>query len=95
MEAKAAEKEKLMKEAQARAEMLKRWGGGLAQAEEREQMMADRERAANGAFARTIDDEEMNRDLASVSHWGDPALLFMKKKVHFYTLNFVVPEYTL
>lgn len=74
-EARREEEERAKKEKKEQEEM-----GGEAQMREKERRREELEEARFMPLARTIDDEDLNRDLKNKMRWDDPAMQFLSTK---------------
>lgn len=74
-EARREEEERAKKERQEKEEM-----GGEAQMREKERRREELEEARFMPLARTIEDEDLNRDLKNKMRWDDPAMQFLSAK---------------
>ncbi|OCH86706.1 hypothetical protein OBBRIDRAFT_737495 [Obba rivulosa] len=75
--AEAARKKREREEAEARK---MEWGKGVVQREESEKRRQELESVKGKAFARTVEDVEMNEELKAQERWNDPAAAFLTKK---------------
>ncbi|KAI8461724.1 hypothetical protein BY996DRAFT_6646797 [Phakopsora pachyrhizi] len=55
------------------------WGKGLVQRDDKKADADELKKIASQPFARTIDDDEMNKEMKDKQRWNDPAAAFLTK----------------
>jgi len=72
-----AEAARLKRERQEKELQKMEWGKGLVQREEAEKRRQEMEKNRSKAFARGIDDKDLNEELKAKELWNDPAAAFL------------------
>ncbi|RPD73468.1 hypothetical protein L226DRAFT_546429 [Lentinus tigrinus ALCF2SS1-7] len=80
MAAAKAEAARLKREREEKEAKKMEWGKGLVQRQDAEKRRKEEESMRSRAFARTVDDKELNEDLKAQERWNDPAAAFLTKK---------------
>ncbi|KAM5536137.1 hypothetical protein V8D89_010236 [Ganoderma adspersum] len=80
MAAARAEAARLKREREEKEAAKMEWGKGLVQRDDAEKRKQELEKMRGQAFARTVDDVELNEDLKAQDRWNDPAAQFLTKK---------------
>ncbi len=77
MAAAKAEAARLKREREEKEAKKMEWGKGLVQREEAEKRRKEEETMRSRAFARTVDDKDLNEELKAQDRWNDPAAAFL------------------
>lgn len=72
-----AEAARLKREREEKEAEKMEWGKGLVQRDEQEKKKKEMEKNRSKAFARGIDDKDMNEELKAKDLWNDPAAAFL------------------
>ncbi|KAH9917664.1 Pre-mRNA-splicing factor of RES complex-domain-containing protein [Epithele typhae] len=80
MAAAKAEAARLKREREEKEAAKMEWGKGLVQRGDEEKRRQEEQRMRGTAFARTVDDRELNEQQRAEERWNDPAAAFLMKK---------------